>query len=410
MGGPSGGNLVLKRHSEDGVFISSSLQHPRSIPEVAAPSPPQSGKVDKPLPEPRALPEPQLQHEPQPPPPVQRQNTATAAGNIISGVKNWVHDHVPIPIPGGATSTKASFLEPLPAALLGGRLIEAGRLLSAEANANRFFRDTKHESAKQAIDRIGRVFRLFTESEKELVALVDGSWDSESSSDRGPRIDFDVSNDILRIVSVSEHEDVDILRAFAALCEVDLLLDYTEYDDVNVKELHESPGETLLRVTKDLQKEENLLLASFVDALDEKQSMLWVSIQGLSSDADCLEGVPLPPSLSDGYKRTVSGDSLYALVRLRHASGSEQPAKNVFRLIAIHRSRLSQASKLYYSINPHGWMSRRYFTNKMKTFIEHFLSLVHSDALGNRMEESVRAPLYAQVRRHIDSKIKNRVP
>lgn len=144
------------------------------------------------------------------------------------------------------------------------------------------------------------------------------------------------------------------------------------------------------------------MLASYVDALDEKQSMLWVSIQGqdVRAGQTTLHGVPLPREL-EGYRRCKSGDATYAITRLPHTSRNGEAQKNVFRLIAVHRTEV--VHKLYYSLNPHGWLSRRYFFNRMVTFLDSFKKLAQSDALDKRMEESTRATLYAQVKRHLES-------
>merc|ERR1712139_733145 len=147
---------------------------------------------------------------------------------------------------------------------------------------------------------------------------------------------------------------------------------------------------------------EHLILASYVDALDEEFGMLWVSIQGRLADSGYPKQVPLPPIL-DGYRRSPSDDALYALVRLRHTSRSGEPQRNVFRLIAIHRTQLSRAWSFYYNWWSSGWMSRRYYSKQMSNFLEHFKSLARSEELEKRMEDSSRAAFFKQVRNRLES-------
>jgi len=289
-----------------------------------------------------------------------------------------------------------------------GRLVEeleaSGKWLHPRGSVSSHF-FCQQPQGDQALERIKRISRAFNDSLEELQSAVSGPWHLESFDGEGHRVEFNVSEGMLRVVSVSEHADADIEKMFAALCEVDLLLRHTERSLQTVQVLgQQRPDENLWLAIKDSEKQDNLMLASYVDALDEECAMLWVSVKGqtVKGGEMSLHGVPLPREL-DGYRRTKAGDALYSLTPLRHTSRSGEPPSSVVRLIAIHSMELSQISKLYYSVNRNGWLSRRYFLNQMAAFVSGVKTLARSETLESRLEESARAPFYAQVKRHLDS-------
>lgn len=303
---------------------------------------------------------------------------------------HWVKDHLSHP----GSPRLDTFVQDV----LSGRILQVARELELDSvTRKKFFRDRDKEDT----DRIKRVSKAFSSSMDELKTIVDPrNWHDPLPGANAHQVSFRVSADKLHVISVSDHTGIDMLDAFVALCEVSLLFRHVEDSTMDVAELgNYHANESLWRVLKDKPKEDNLLRAQYVDALDEECGMLWVSIQGLHCPRDQFryDGICVPQPLR-GHKRVQMDDHVYALVRLNNKDT---------RLIAIHTTSLSLARRCYYRFNSQGWLSRLYFQRQMQSFIAGFRELTQQEYLkrctqhGPPAQESPRVALYTQIKRHL---------
>mmetsp|Transcript_87167 Transcript_87167/g.164388 ORF Transcript_87167/g.164388 Transcript_87167/m.164388 type:complete len:464 (-) Transcript_87167:16-1407(-) len=323
----------------------------------------------------------------------------------LSKVKHWMQDHSPLAhfkLQSGAHA--ASYLHPLAAAVLKGRVIEACRLIeemenSGEEKPRQFFRGHGDGNPYDRIRRVGTKYEHSLEEMKNSVGM--DYWFSEEDNLDGPRVELSVEHGMLQTVSVSQHKDFEILKAFAALCEVDYLRPYTEAEWAReqVEEIASRADESFLHVVKDRERKDSILQATYADALEESLKMLWVCIDGqeVPTDVDTHHGVVLPSKPGVGYERVSSSVTTYAIVPMKHASRT-----GLFRLIIVQKTPLSLGSQCWYGILP-SCSSRSHYRKKMSQFLEGLKRAAQSDSLTSKMQESPRAAFYEQVRRHMES-------
>lgn len=207
---------------------------------------------------------------------------------------------------------------PLSKAIL--RAVDAGRMI--EAHRQLYHLEMSGMSPEefidaQSLDQIRCVGDHYQSSTSVLQMESSGGWIKEKLS-ADVEFGYRIANGEIHLVSSTDCENYDILKALAALCEVDLCKGYKP----NVSRA-ESVGdarrgiESIWRIYQrgmmSGKLEDNIAQVSVVDALDENLGALWVSVrapqhQGISE----LSGVRIPAPQT-GMNRCYYGTSTFCL-------------------------------------------------------------------------------------------------
>jgi hypothetical protein len=180
--------------------------------------------------------------------------------------------------------------------------IDAGRILDACKQLSRLEQAglaLEEFFSPPMLEHVRRVESCFEASMDLLCSDADSSWKAEKL-DEGTEFRYKLSDGEVHLVSTAMYNDVDILRAFAAVCEVDLCKGYkpnvTSVEPLVDQCTVDSIWRIFQRGMISGRREDNIVQVSAVDALDEPLRSLWVSIyapwhQGVTE----LRGVPIPP-------------------------------------------------------------------------------------------------------------------
>jgi len=174
------------------------------------------------------------------------------------------------------------------------------------------------------IERTKRIGARYEESLNELIPQEDGSWTEEHEDINGLDFFFRLSNGTFQVVSSEIYNGFDAFQAFVGLCEFDLSSNYNK--SVNSTEMLLDDGtDGVWRVLKKGHgcKEDNIIHASCLDALDEPVGALWFSTY-TPSEA-CLGTTPKPKPL-DGALRVEYWRCVYAITPLQTQDGSAVPS------------------------------------------------------------------------------------
>jgi len=277
-------------------------------------------------------------------------------------------------------------LSSLQCALGAGRVMDALQALQSMPDAN------NAESANDAclFEQIRRLGAAHLEYLNDF-AMDDSSWRKEQCGD----IDYGylISDGVMRVVAEANCEH-DTLRALAGMLEFDLWKEYKP-KIVSSEVLGEhDPVDTLWRIrqTSSLtgSKNDNIVGASFIDALDEPVASLCVCLyapEGADGNAP-LRGITIPPA-EPGCTRETDWRTSFLFSPNRQKPG--------FRLRVANRVELTGAlfTMLY-------WMpavaKRKFINDYVSRTVQGFLDHVKScKMLTQRIAESSRSKFYEEV-------------
>lgn len=290
-------------------------------------------------------------------------------------------------------SNSPSSEHPLFVALRDGRVLEAQRLLSTLGDSNS---DNFPAVSSQVREQIRRISSRFKDSEHELQFSEGNGW----ITDRGSSAAVRLSNGEFQLVFTITIKDCSPLLAFAALCELDLSTGYNP-DLVTAEVLSEEmPADSIWRVTKQSKWngniEDNIRYISAIDALDEPESSLWVSMYAPSEPNMKLGGKDVGgfvvPDPSPGTVRNWCSRSTFRIQPVVAEGRS-----NCFKLTMAILTKTSAKSCSALSLSP-TWVVKKLIRGEVDSFSDLLQKyLVDCSDLKWRIQHSKRASLYQQV-------------
>jgi hypothetical protein len=269
--------------------------------------------------------------------------------------------------------------DPAVAAWTEGRIVEASRELRKLEDAGKEC-DIMNE---HTIEQIHRIAARYEQSLGER--NICGDWIIEQDTVENISVAYRTGSTLYQTAITIDFDGLDPLMAFVALCENDLSMCYdTNCEGIQqLGGLKNHPLDSVWRMQRTTQfdREDNIRQISCLDALDEPDAALWVSMYPpQAEDAKILRGIKLPPPLS-GRKRNVHSKTSFFIEPVKAVGGGFLPG---FRLVYTTCTRPSAVVQKFLSVTP-----RRLIVRQLRDKASHLNNSLR-DHMGNCAEMAYR--------------------
>jgi hypothetical protein len=275
-----------------------------------------------------------------------------------------------------------------------GRIVDAKRDLAC-MRAIGF--PVEEHVASRTLEQVDRVVGRFEASLDELYMDPAKGWIKDWLVE-GIEFGYHILDGTLSLVSVAEYDGCDILKAFAAICEVDLCHGYktnvTCATPVDGWHATDSVWRILQYGMMSGGLEDNVVQLSIVDALDEPLGSLWASMY-VPSHVSGLHGMK-PPGPQAGAARALAGHSTVCITPVATSSSMGSEAQR-FRMKMAVSGPVPRAVALMPSILLKAAV-RRCAKDMVAAFWKHATECAELD---HRISASPRARFYSAIRQHL---------
>mmetsp|Transcript_12969 Transcript_12969/g.23106 ORF Transcript_12969/g.23106 Transcript_12969/m.23106 type:complete len:408 (-) Transcript_12969:191-1414(-) len=288
--------------------------------------------------------------------------------------------------------------------------LRAGRVLEARRKMLRM-EDVQRDCVARSLpcrEQVKRIGSRFEDSLPELV--VDGGNDWVTSRDSEAA--FRLRDGEVKLVFTIDIEDCSPVLLLAALCEYDLSKSYNP-DILEAEAVQHDGADSIWRVVKKSKwsgmLEDNIRYLSAIDALDESEPSLWVSLYAHCgmSDLDAADqethGFRLPPPKPD-CSRSWSSRSTFSIRPMPSKGCDCRWPSTGCRLTTSVITRPSKSSCSTIQLSP-TWAIRRLLCGEVDGFSTLLRKhIAECSELNDRIRTSPRASFYEQVQERVTMK------